>query len=132
MSDAEQLMLYDANKRSTLVAYLLWWFLGWFGAHRFYLKRRASAVMMLVLGLVAVVLFLIGIFVSANTLDSGAPLSDEAGAALIIAILSATVLAVLQAIDLFLIPGMVRKVNSELAQRLAGGYLRGGQYPFKE
>lgn len=121
MSDAEQLMLYDANKKSLLVAYLLWWFLGWFGAHRFYLKRTASAVVMLILVLVAAAMFLTGIFVSANALDGGAPLSDGAGAAWLIAILSAAALGVLQVIDLFLVPGMVRKINNELAQRIAMG-----------
>ncbi|MGD9918911.1 MAG: TM2 domain-containing protein [Paenirhodobacter sp.] len=34
---------------SALVAYLLWFFLGFFGAHRFYLGRWVSGLMMLVL-----------------------------------------------------------------------------------
>ena len=130
MSGVEQLMLYDANKKSLFVAYLLWCFLGWFGAHRFYLKRAAPAVVMLILGLVAAMMFLTltAISVSGNTLDSGPLISDNPGAAafLMIAILSAVSLGVLWGIDFLLIPDMVRKNNSELAQRLAlGEFLRG-------
>lgn len=43
------------ESKSTLIAYLLWFFLGGFGAHRFYLGKIGSAVGMLLL-------FWIGIF----------------------------------------------------------------------
>ena len=36
-NDARVLMLYEANKKTALVAYLLWFFLGLFGGHNFYL-----------------------------------------------------------------------------------------------
>lgn len=36
-------------KKSTVVAYILWFLLGGFGAHRFYLHRHASAVIQLAL-----------------------------------------------------------------------------------
>ncbi|MCD8793335.1 TM2 domain-containing protein [Staphylococcus gallinarum] len=39
------------NSKSTGVAYLLWFFLGGFGAHRFYLGKTGSAVGLLVLTL---------------------------------------------------------------------------------
>ena len=43
--------LYDANKASVGVTYLLWFFLGLLGVHRFYLSRPISAIcMMLTLG----------------------------------------------------------------------------------
>jgi TM2 domain-containing membrane protein YozV len=47
--DARVLMLYEANKKTALVAYLLWFFLGWFGAHNFYLGRIGVAVTQLIL-----------------------------------------------------------------------------------
>src|SRR3546814_9787331 len=34
--------IYEAGRRSMGLAYLLWFFLGTFGAHRFYLKRTGS------------------------------------------------------------------------------------------
>ena len=48
-NDARVLMLYEANKKTALVAYLLWFFLGWFGAHNFYLERTGVAVAQLIL-----------------------------------------------------------------------------------
>jgi TM2 domain-containing membrane protein YozV len=48
------LMLYDANKKTALVAYLLWPFLGCLGAHNFYLGRTGVAVAQLILSLTVV------------------------------------------------------------------------------
>ncbi len=47
--DARALMLFEANKKTALVAYLLWFFLGMFGGHNFYLKRTGVAVAQLIL-----------------------------------------------------------------------------------
>ena len=37
------LMLFEANKKTALVAYILWFFLRLFGGHNFYLKRTGVA-----------------------------------------------------------------------------------------
>jgi TM2 domain-containing membrane protein YozV len=50
-NDARVLMLYEANKKTALVAYILWFFLGLFGAHNFYLDRTGVAVAQLILSL---------------------------------------------------------------------------------
>lgn len=47
--DVQTMMRYDANKKSLGVAYLLWFFFGLIGGHRFYLKRTGTAIAMLVL-----------------------------------------------------------------------------------
>ncbi len=51
-----------ATGASLLVAYLLWWFLGWLGAHRFYLGRTKSAVAQLLLFVIgsALAILLVG------------------------------------------------------------------------
>src|SRR6476661_1367823 len=53
-NDARVLMLYEANKKTALVAYILWFFLGLFGGHNFYLKRTGVAVAQLILTLTIV------------------------------------------------------------------------------
>lgn len=53
-SDTRTMMLYEANKKEALIAYLLWFFLGLFGAHNFYLKRTGVAVAQLILTLTVV------------------------------------------------------------------------------
>ena len=48
-NDTRALMLFEANKKTALVAYLLWFFVGLFGGHNFYLKRTGVAVAQLIL-----------------------------------------------------------------------------------
>ncbi len=47
MSDQRALMRYDADKKSLVIAYLLWFFLGYGGVHRMYLGRWISRLVML-------------------------------------------------------------------------------------
>jgi TM2 domain-containing membrane protein YozV len=67
-SDTRALMLYEANKKTAIVAYLLWFFLGMFGGHNFYLKRTGVAVAQLILsitligGVVTVIWILVDAF----------------------------------------------------------------------
>ena len=53
--DAQVSMQYDANKKSGVVAYLLWFFVGMFGGHRFYLGSTGPAIAQLVITLVSIV-----------------------------------------------------------------------------
>ena len=53
-NDTRVLMLFEANKKTALVAYILWFFLGLFGAHNFYLGRIGVAVAQLILSLILV------------------------------------------------------------------------------
>lgn len=39
-------MKIEERKKNTIVAYLLWWFLGLFGAHRFYMGKSLAFVML--------------------------------------------------------------------------------------
>ena len=43
-TDTRTLLLYDANRKSAVIAYILWFFLGWFGAHNFYLGRKGVGI----------------------------------------------------------------------------------------
>ena len=40
---------YASEKKNMLVAYLLWFFLGWLSFHRFYLGKPGTAVLQIVL-----------------------------------------------------------------------------------
>ncbi|WP_342071324.1 TM2 domain-containing protein [Yoonia algicola] len=86
--DTQQQILIEQRisneKKSTGVAYLLWFFLGGLGAHRFYLGKTGSAIAILVL--------IIG----------GALLS-----AILIGIPMLIIGGIWLIVDIFLIPGMV-------------------------
>ena len=93
--DAQASMQYDANKKSGLIAYLLWFFVGMFGGHRFYLGSTGPAIAQLVITLVSIVLcfVLVGIF-------------------------GLMAVGIWVLIDAFLIPGMIREHNARLASSL--------------
>jgi TM2 domain-containing membrane protein YozV len=96
-NDAQVMMAYQANQKSMGVAYLLWFFLGSVGAHRFYLGRTGSAVAMLIL-------FLLGwIFIWAMGLG----------------LLLLVPLGIWVLVDALLIPGIVNAQNNQLVSRLS-------------
>ncbi len=90
LASARAQMMYDANKKSAGVTYLLCIFLGGVGAHRFYLGRTASAVGQLALGLLGFVIFVTWI-----------------------------PLWIWLIVDLFLIPGIVREENMKIVDKFA-------------
>jgi len=62
-SDARAMMLFEANKKTAVVAYLLWFFLGLLGGHNFYLKRTGVAVAQLILSITVIGLAVTAIWV---------------------------------------------------------------------
>lgn len=96
MNDAATMMRYDANKKSTSVAYLLWFFLGMFGAHRFYLGHTGTAVTLLVITLVSLPLMFV-----------------------LIGLLTILIPCVWWLVDAFLIPSMTRDSNNGLVLHLS-------------
>lgn len=69
--DTQQQMLVEQRlnneKKSPLIAYLLWFFLSGFAAHRFYMGKTGSAVVMLLLCWIGVftAVFVVGLFLLA-------------------------------------------------------------------
>lgn len=91
-------MMYDANRKSVGVAYLLWLFLGGAGGHRFYAGKTGSGIAMLILTISGVILSIIGV-----------------GFLLLLAV------GIWAIIDAFLIPGWIRNANMLLAATLSSG-----------
>ena len=56
MSGTMRPMHHHAGRKSISVAYLLWFLLGTFGAHRFYLKRYATGAVLLATALSSILL----------------------------------------------------------------------------
>lgn len=131
-------ILYDANKKSKLVAYLLWFFLGAFGAHRFYTRQALSAVIQLALWIGAMVLYFLAMkpvfdYVAANpqaATNPEDPAIKEAMTQVAIQAFQsplfyggvglAIIFAIWWLVDAFLIPGWVRRHNTDLAVSLQG------------
>ncbi len=52
---AHQHMLFEANRKSVAATYLLWFFLGIFGAHRFYAGSKKTGIAQLILLVIPIV-----------------------------------------------------------------------------
>lgn len=95
MSDAARMMQYDAEKKSVGVAYLLWFFVGMFGAHRFYLSQPGTGAALLIITLLSI-LFMF----------------------MVVGLFTIWISVIWVFVDLFLIPGIAREQNIALARRL--------------
>jgi TM2 domain-containing membrane protein YozV len=96
--DARAMMMFEANKKSMVVSYLLWFFFGTFGGHRFYNGKIGTGVAQLLLTIVgALFLFAAGL-----------------GMLLLVPVWIWVI------VDAFLIPGWIRTQNSLLAAQLGG------------
>ncbi len=96
--DAVALMRYDASKKSVIIAYLFWFFLGWIGGHRFYLGLTTSAIFLIFLPLLSLICMTAQL---------------EALGFIALAIWAVWVL-----IDALLIPGMVSGANTRLIAQI--------------
>lgn len=92
---ARSQMLYQANSKSVGVTYLLWFFLGAFGGHRFYAGRAGTAAIFIALTIIGWATAIVGIgFVLLG------------------------VVGIWWLIDAFLIPGWIRNHNTLLAHQV--------------
>ena len=94
--DARAMMLFEANRKSMAVSYVLWFFVGVFGGHRFYNGRTGTAVTQLLMWIV------------------GAMLVSVLGLGLLLLV----PLGLWLLLDAFLIPGWVTAHNTMLAREL--------------
>jgi len=94
--DAVARMRYDASAKSLVVAYLIWFFLGYGGVHRMYLGRWGSGIIMLAVFTFSWVLTL-----------------------LLIGYVGLGFILVWWALDALLMPGLVRRANEDLIYRIS-------------
>lgn len=89
-------LMYDAHKKSLLIAYLLWFFVGYLGIHRFYIGKIVSGILMLLLFALSTLLTVIGI-----------------------GFIGLAIFGLWWLIDALLIPSMVTEKNVELIRSMS-------------
>ena len=120
-------MRYDANKRSAVVAYLLWFFVGYLGAHRFYLNHTVSGVVMLLLFFLSIFFTVFGGVGSIGMVAAGMVAAGMVGAGmvgagmvgLVVGVFGMAILGLWLLFDAFLIPGMAREYNNRLIAEIS-------------
>lgn len=96
--------------KSAGVAYLLWFFLGTFAVHCFYLGQVKTGLLRLVLGVFGWLMFLYG---------SGATLSGEKTTTIIWGLIFLAIAGIWLIIDLFRIPSYIRQQQASRREELA-------------
>ena len=112
LSDVERKMHFEVSKKSTMIAYVIWLFFAGLAGHRFYLRRFGSAVLMLLFSVVVIVLIMGAVVTSSLNLD------EMAEAMFVSAVIVSIVPLIWIFVDLFLIPGIARRYNNDLIDRL--------------
>lgn len=97
-NDTRAKLAFDAARKSTGLAYVLWFFLGWIGVHRFYLGRTGSGIALLVLSICSVFFSFV-----------------------VVGVIGFVAILVWLLADAFLIPGMAREYNQSLLTRIESG-----------
>ncbi len=100
------MLAYQTQKKDALVGYLLWWFLGTLGVHRFYCNRVGSGAAMLTITLISIPLCFV-----------------------LIGYLTLLLVGIWWLVDAFLIAGWVQYHNQYLVGQIehARGTLPGGR-----
>ena len=135
MTDTPDLALYEGGRKSLGLAYGLWFFLGLFGAHRFYTRAGKTGWIMLALHIGGWVLLAIAFYTHSETTTQSYETAFGVGSMTettmhggggLLAVLGQAMRGaawVWWLIDIVLVPGLVRRWNTRLA---AGLGLRAG------
>ena len=121
------LVVYEASRKSLLVAYLLWFFLGLFGAHRFYARAGRTGWWLLTLHVGGWLLVGLGYYWGATTdtqtietvfgSSTNTSVSFDGSGGLLAGIggVMRSLAWLWWLVDIVLVPGLVRGWNNRLA-----------------
>ncbi len=104
------------HRKSVGIAYLLWFFFGSLGIHKFYLGDTKKGLLYLVLGIFG----WISIFTGGLAALGG---SDGGGFFAIIGMICIVVLGIMLLIDLFTIPGQIRSAEEKAEEQIVNNLL---------
>ncbi len=113
---------FKRRRKSTLTTYALWFFLGGFGSHKFYLGKKRKGILYVIESFVAVV------FIAAG----GALAETSPQAALVpiaIGLLGLLAFGAWWFVDLFTIPRQVRAYNENLEMEIVASLPASGTTP---
>lgn len=98
----------DRRKKSTPLAYALWFFLSWIGLHKFYLEKTGAGIAYIFLPWAALLVFLGGLVTS----------GQDGGALALAGMAALVVYVVWWFIDLFTLHSQVEKLNEQIEAQI--------------
>lgn len=107
---------FDKVKKSTGIAYLLWFFLSGLAVHKFYLGKVKQGIFYLIVPWLAVLVFILGAVDAAGGRDAQGPVEWSAfgSPTVVIALLGLLAYAVWWFVDLFTLHRQVARANEEI------------------
>ncbi len=111
--DTIAMMEFEVNKKNLFVAYFFWFFFGWLGAHRFYLRKTNSAQTMFGISLAS---FLMKLIVLASAYSTSP--QNEIFIFDIMGIVGFIIIAIWWIGDAFFLAGLVGQHNQELIDEI--------------
>jgi len=115
-----QSMLYDSQKKSAGIAYLLLVLLGGLGVHRFYLGQKWQGLIRLSFFILMLICLMVtGVSAVNSAMNNVSTSTPEQAILGFIAIISSVATIALGFYDLFTLHSSVKKINVSLIQRLS-------------
>lgn len=113
----------DRARRSTVVAYLLWWFFGTVGAHNFYIGKIGWGFAHIILVVIGPALVVSSVLVGTESTTADA--EATAFGLMVVGGLALALILILLLWDMITLPGQIRRrenqVRSDLLSRLGSG-----------
>ena len=112
----------EKHKKSTAIAYVLWFLFGTLGIHKFYIGKIKAGVLYFILGIIGWICLLSGIILAGATIGPKQEITEAGfagiGAGLFILVVCGIILTILLLIDLFTIPGQIRKTYEKAERKI--------------
>ena len=122
ISEASILMQFEAHRKSATPGYILWFFLGLMGAHRFYAEKWKTALLQLLGGLSWIGgagIYTFTTALSSDTLSSSTLDANNISGGGYLILCFALFCAIWTLLDVFFINRWIRKYNLKLANSLS-------------
>ena len=119
-NDVRATMAFSARRKSVGLSYLLWFFLGTLGVHRFYLGSEKMGAFILSVGLFGWIWLIAGIVATIGSDE--AAVEPTSGVVMLVGLLAIAIVGIILLVDLFRIPDLCKQSNERILDEITSSY----------